>query len=74
MDLTVQKSFCGYLKVSPDFASHTGVILGGIQSVMGWISSEENALNDGQKKMNFFKIFEIPRFSLDFTDLHGYQF
>ena len=26
------------------------------------------------KKWNFFKIFEISKFSLDFTDLHGYQF
>ena len=26
------------------------------------------------KNWNFFKIFEIPKFSLDFTDLHGYQF
>ena len=26
------------------------------------------------KNWNFFKIFEIPKFFLDFTDLHGYQF
>ena len=48
--------------------------LGGIRSVMRWISRQENALFDGQKKWNFFKIFEILKISLDFTDLRDYQF
>ena len=26
------------------------------------------------KKWKFFKFFEIPKFSLDFTDLHGFNF
>ena len=71
--LGIQKVCCGYLKVSSDFAGHFETSLEGIGSILRYISKQENALFDRQK-MKFFQNFEIPKFSLDFPDLHGYRF
>ena len=71
--LGIQKLCFWHLKVSSDFARYFGVNLGGIKSVVRWISRQENAIFDCQKMNYVIKSNVIEEKFENFEKIHYFD-